>query len=260
MRPHRSCRAALALLALLLGACGSDEPRSAGSAAAVRGDVTRALTKADPSICETRGYATQRFAEQASVSIPELDRATEKICRADVATFAADAVKLTRVKIDGDRATARMTADGGAYGYGALDLALVRDGSWKLDLITAVDLDRARFEKLQERFARVGDEPASPVVTACVSRRLARLSDAQIERAVVRADPAFVSNPLLVCVVRPQLRMALSIALTSCVMKQLGRDPAELLGTLLGDDEEAINRLFARAAGGCAGTPDASAA
>ncbi|HEV7804178.1 MAG TPA: hypothetical protein VGO80_00040 [Solirubrobacteraceae bacterium] len=245
------CRAALALLVLALVACGGGTADSGDDPAAVRRDVTKALTTADPRICELRRYATRRFVEQDAFSIPELVAVNAKTCRADVRGFTADTLRLSRVKVAGDRATARLVADGGAYGYGTIDLALVRDHVWKLDRITAVDVDRARFDALQAQFARVGHQTPSPSLLACAKRRLARLSDAQIERAVVRGDSTLVSDPLLVCVVRPQLRRALSTALTSCVVAQLRRDDDELVRALLGGDERAGDKLFARAGERC---------
>jgi hypothetical protein len=258
-RLHPSCLAALALLALTLAACGGSDSGSGRDAEAVRRDVTKALTTADRGICELRRYATPRYVEQDSFSIPELVEVNARTCRRDVKGFAADAVKLSRVKVDGDRATARMKADGGALGYGVLDLALVRDGTWKLDRITAVDLDRRKFDALQRQFSRLDSDPLpnrrvpAPIV-ACFERRIARRSDAEIERAVVRGDPTLVSDPLLVCVVRPQLRKALSLALTSCVVEQLRRDDEALLGILLGDadDEIGSEKLFRDAAEACA--------
>lgn len=245
-------RAALALLVLALAACGGGTTDSGDGPAGVRRDVTQALTTADARICELRRYATRRFVEQDSFSIPELVVVNARTCRADIEGFTADALRLSRVKVDGDRATARLVADGGAYGYGTIDLALVRDHVWKLDRITAVDVDRARFDALQAQFARVGDDTPSPSLLACAKRRIARLSDAQIERAVVHGDWTLVSDPLLVCVVRPQLRRALSTKLTSCVVAQLRRDDDELLRALLGGDEHTGDKLFARAGESCA--------
>ncbi|MEY2514322.1 MAG: hypothetical protein QOJ89_1680 [bacterium] len=253
-----SCRAAVALLALLLAGCGGAGPPSAGDAAAVRRDVAKALTTAGRDICELRRYATQRFVEQDSFSIPELVKVNAETCRADVDGFAADAVKLSHVKVDGDRATARLVARGGALGYGVLDLDLVRDGSWKLDRITAVDLDRRKFDELQRRFARLDDDPLPASVVACAKRRIARRSDAEIERAVVRGDSTLVSDPLLVCVVRPQLRRALPNDVTSCVVEQLGRDDDALLRIVLREDEDASQRLFRDAAEACAAGTGAS--
>ena len=251
-RFHYSCRAALALLAVLLAGCGgSSEGESGGSAADVRRDVAKALTTADREICDLHRYATQRFVDQDSFSIPELVEVNADGCRSDVKAFAADAVTLSRVNVDGDRATARLQAQGGALGYGVLDVDLVRDGRWKLDRITAVDLDRRKFDELQKRFTGIDDDPLPASVVACTERRIARRSDAEIERAVVRADSTLVSDLVLVCVVRPQLRRALPLDITSCVVRQLRRADDELLRILLREDEDASQKLFREAAEAC---------
>jgi hypothetical protein len=251
-RFHPAWRAALALLASLLAGCGGSGADSGGSAADVRRDVAKALTTAGREVCDLRRYATQRFVEQDSFSIPELVEVNADGCRSDVKAFAAEAVKLSRVRVDGDRATARLRADGGAFGYGVLDVDLVRDGSWKLDRITAVDLDRRRFDELQKRLTGIDDDPLPASVVACTDRRIARRSDAEIERAVVRGDSALVSDLVLVCVVRPQLRRALPLDITSCVVRQLRRADDELLRALLREDEDASHKLFGEAAAACA--------
>jgi hypothetical protein len=133
-----------------------------------------------------------------------------------------------------------------------LDLALVRDGTWKLDRITAVDLDRRKFDSLQRQFARLDDDPLPARVVDCYERRIARRSDAEIERAIVRGDSVLVSDPLLICVVRPTLRRALPLDLTSCVIRQLRRDDDELLRILLREDDDASQKLFRAAAEVCA--------
>ena len=171
---------------------------SAGGAAAVREDVAKALTTAKREICDLRSYATERFVTQATFSIPELLEVNADSCRRDLDLYAADRVKLSRVKVDGDRATARVIADGGAFGYGVLDLALVGDGGWKFDRITAVELDRGKFDSLQAPVRAPRRRPAPGAVVDCYERRIARRSDAEIERAIVRGDSTLVSDPCYV--------------------------------------------------------------
>jgi hypothetical protein len=247
--------AVLALLsAALLVACGGDEGKSGDEAAAVREDVTRALTSTDTDDCSPTRHATQRWVDQETYSIPQLARQMEQLCRADVESYAADAVEVSHVKVDGEHATARVAARGGTYGFGDLEVALAKERSWKLDELTGVDIDRAKFDKLQFQFATIGDGQASKLQTDCAIRRLARLSDRELERAVLRSDVALVLDPVLVCFLRPELRrQGLSLELTRCVIAALRGKGDALLRVVLGDDQRATKKLFTQAATGCMG-------
>lgn len=239
--------------ATLLAACGgASGPQSASTAAAVRHDIGAALTSTDVAGCKL-SYLTKRFTDQGTYAIPELLDSERRICRADVRTYAARSVKLTRIKVDGDHATVRMQADGGAYGYGTLDLALARDGTWKLDRLTAVRIDRAKFNRLQARFASVGEDKLTKAQIACSIRRLGRYSDAELDRATVQGDVGPQIDPLLVCLVRPALRKeGVPIALTSCVLKQLESMGRDFLRIIVKDDGKQTERLFTGAAQDCA--------
>jgi hypothetical protein len=247
--------AALALLsALLLVACGGDEGASGDDAAAVREDVRRALTSTDTDDCRPTTHATQRWVDQETYSIPQLAGQMERLCRADVESYAADAVEVSRVKVDGGRATARVVARGGTYGFGDLDVALAKDRSWKLDELTGVDIDRAKFDKIQVQFANIGEGRTSKPQTACAIRRLARFSDRELEQAVLKSDVALVLDPVLVCFLRPELRrQGLSLELTRCVLAALRGKGDALLRVVLGEDERATKKLFTHAATGCTG-------
>lgn len=252
--PRRPSSAVLVVLlsAWLLAACGGGE--SAGDAAAVRADVAKALTSTDADDCEPTTYATQRWVDRQTYSIPELARQMERLCRADVERYAADAVRVSRVEVDGARATARIVAHGGTYGFGELEVALAKDRSWKLDELTGVALDRAKFDRIQVQFATIGDGEASKAQTACSIRRLARFSDRELEQAVLRSDVTLVLDPVLVCFLRPELRkQGLSVELTRCVIRALRGTGDKLLRVVLSDDQRATKKLFMQAAAGCTG-------
>jgi hypothetical protein len=239
---------------VLLVACGGEAVDSGDDATAVREDVTRALTSTDADDCRPTTHATQRWVDQETYSIAALATQMERLCRADVEAYAADAVEVSHVKVDGERATARVAARGGAYGFGALDVTLAKDRSWKLDKLTGVDIDRAKFDKIQVQFATIGEGQASKPQTDCAIRRLARLSDRELERAVLRSDVALVLDPVLVCFLRPELRrQGLSLALTRCVITALRGKGDALLRVVLGEDESATKKLFTQAATGCMG-------
>jgi hypothetical protein len=254
--PRRRSSAALAALlsAGLLVACGGDVGESANDAAAVRQDVTKALTSTDADDCEPTTHATQRWVDQETYSIPELATQMERLCRADVETYAADAVKVSHVRVHGERATARIEARGGTYGFGRLEVALAKDRSWKLDELTGVDIDRAKFDTTQVQFATIGDGRASKAQTDCSIRRLARLSDRELERAVLTSDVRLVLDPVLVCFLRPELRrQGLSLALTRCVIEALRGTGDALLRVVLKDDQRETKKLFTQAAADCMG-------
>jgi hypothetical protein len=257
LRPPR-CPSSVVLAVLLstwlLGGCGGDASESAGDAAAVREDVTKALTSTAAEDCEPTTYATQRWVDRQTYSIPELARQMERLCRADVQTYAADAVKVSHVKVDGERATARIEPRGGTYGFGELEVALAKDRSWKLDELTGVELDRPKFDKIQVQFATIADGEASDVQTGCSIRRLARFSDHELEEAVLKSDVALVLDPVLVCFLRPELRkQGLSVELTRCVIRALRRTGDKLLRVVLRDDERETKKHFTEAAAGCMG-------
>lgn len=251
-RRPSSATFAVLLSAWLLVACGGDASESANDAAAVREDVTKALTSTDADGCEPATYATQRWVDQETYSIPELAQQMERLCRADVETYAADAVKVSHVTVDGERATARIAARGGAYGFGELEVALAKDRIWKLDELTGVDIDRAEFDTIQVQFATIGDGHASKAQAGCSVRRLARFSDRELEQAVLKSDVALVLDPVLVCFLRPELRrQGLSVGLTRCVIKALRGTGDELLRVVLRDDQRETKKLFTQAAVGC---------
>lgn len=253
-RPSSAALAALLSAGLLVACGGGDVSESANQAAAVREDVTKALTSTDADDCEPTTHATQRWVDQETYSIPELATQMERLCRADVETYAADAVKVSHVRVHGERATARIEARGGTYGFGRLDVALAKDRSWKLDELTGVDIDRAKFDTIQVQFATIGDGRASKAQTGCSVRRLARLSDRELERAVLTSDVRLVLDPVLVCFLRPELRrQGLSLALTSCVIKALRGTGDTLLRVVLKDDQRDTKKLFTQAAAGCMG-------
>jgi hypothetical protein len=245
----------MALAVLGLAACGADEPESARTPQAVERDLTTALTDAD-AVCDQDSYATSRFVERSSYGVPEYVARIDKLCHAsDAREFVARSVKVSGVRVSGDRATATVVATGGANAIGKLTFALVRDGVWKVDRIAALDIDRAKLYAVQRRLARVGDEPTTDAQLGCTLRRLSRLDDRALERALMVADArVLVTDPVLVCVLRPELRkQGLSSAQAGCIIRALRSDDG-FVAILLREDEKATEELFAQAAQTCAAT------
>jgi hypothetical protein len=239
--------ALLVLCAAGLVACGGGDD----SAADVAADVERGFVSTSKDACDPLTHGTKRFSDQLSFGIAEIVASGRRSCRADVELYAADAADVTRVRVDGERATAHVVPTGGVNAIGELTLALVKDGTWKTDRITAVDLDRARFDAVQRDFA--GRGPGGKQRAACAIRRFARMSDAALERALVRADPILFSEPLLMCVARPALlERGLPVALTGCIIRELRADGIRFLRSFLRDDADAGFDLMFELAAGCA--------
>ncbi len=241
--------APLLLAALGLAGCGGGDPESARTPQAVERDLTTAMTD---TVCDHGSYATRRFVERSSYGVAEYAELLEELCHDAPGEFAARSVRVSGVRVSGDRATATAVATGGAYAFGRVTFALVRDGVWRIDRVTALDIDRAKFDAVQRRLAKVGDEPPTPAQVDCTVRRLSRLDDHELERAIIASDPTLVTDPTLVCVLRPELRrQGLSVSRTSCIVRQL-RSNRGLIGILLREDEEETEDLFIEAAVACA--------
>lgn len=239
----------LALTLLALAACGGsdDEQR------AVRAAIRTALTSTSPAAC-TRSY-TRGFLDQGSFGLRPLADDYARFCRANIDALAARAVAVSDVSVDGARARARFTADGGAYAVRAATVELRKDGGrWRLDRLTALTLDRARFARQQARATRLADG-VSRRQSQCVIRRLGRVSDAGLEAALVHARAAVLADPLLVCAIRPELlAQGLSQHQTRCVIGQLRREPEAFVRRLLertAAARRALDRAFTRAGAAC---------
>ena len=251
-RALRGATASLLLAALGLTACGGgDEPQSAATPQDVKRDLTAALVDRD-TVCASNRYATARFAKLATYGVPEYAKRVTELCEKNVETYAAKSLKITGVRVSGDRARARVTATGGAYAFGTVTFELVRDGVWRVDDVAAVDIDRERFDAVQTRVATTTDPPATSAQLACTLRVYGRSSDAELERAVRSFDPKFVTEPVLRCFLRPELRrQGLSATLANCVISTL-RSTDGFLRVLLSEDEKKLEALFTQAGADCA--------
>lgn len=240
----------LLLASLALAACGGGD----GEERAVRDAIAAALTGTSPRDCTA--HHTRAFLDQGSFGLRGLADEYVAFCRGHVAELAARSVRVDDVAVDGDRARARFTADGGVHAVRSATVELRRvAGRWRLDRLSALRLDRARWARQQARAARRADRGVSAGQAACIARRLARVPDAALETAIVAGDAGLLADPLLVCAVRPQLRAAgLSLRRTRCVVVRLRRDPGRLARRMLdrtAASRRALERAFARAGAAC---------
>lgn len=246
---RRSRRARVALLAapvaLLVAGCGAAAPHeSASTASAVRRDVARALTSRGAGACRLRMYETRRLVDLETFSLPALEAAEERICRRDVGAFGARRVTLTGIEVRGNHATGRLVSDGGQFGFGELSVAFERDGAWKLDRITALRLDRAKFDAMERQLAVLGQGGLGDAQRTCAERQVERLSDAEVVDEIVRPDARQLVGEIVTCGVEPALRRTSTAPMVACVLGRLRAMGRDFLAVMLGRDAARMRSIF----------------
>jgi ABC-type glycerol-3-phosphate transport system substrate-binding protein len=169
------------LLALGLAACGgggeSDEDK-------ITTTIENAATSTDPAICNE----TQTLAFMEQTSGESSGKEAEKECEEEAKSGEGqpDSVSVTKVKVDGESATANAAFEGGIFDAQTLELALVEEGGdWKLDELTGF----AKFdpESLVNAFTeQIEEEPEiEPKLASCLIEGIEELSNAELESVIV---------------------------------------------------------------------------
>lgn len=171
------CCASIALTAVL-AACGSEDAGKGGPAGEVEGVVEASVTSDDPADCKRLN--TQRFLQQVS---GESGEKAAQTCEDDVEeNGGARSVQVTRVKVDGSTATAKITTGGGIDSED-LEVALVKQGGqWKLDEIVGyIDFVRERLVEDFEREVHAHPGEIPPRIAACALNVFKQGSPAELE-------------------------------------------------------------------------------
>lgn len=170
----------LLALALGLAACGgggeSDEDK-------ITTAIENAATSNDPAVCgETQTLA---FMEQTAGSS---GKEAEKECEEEAKSGEGqpDSVKVSKVEVDGDKATANAEFKGGNLDGQTPEVALVEeDGDWKLNELTGF----AKFdpETLINAFTeQIEEEPEiEPEMASCLIEGIEGLPDSELESIIV---------------------------------------------------------------------------
>ena len=196
------------MLACLPAACGgggddggvSEEKRAADEKAA-GAVLVEALTTKDPGAC-TR-LLTQTAVEQSTL---RHGRAAVRECRSEADEPGAASASVTRVTVDGDRATADVEPRGGSFTFRRATFGMRKQGGrWKVDRMTAGTLDRPAFMRDARKEMREPPDALSPGVTSCVLGELAGVQDAALVGIYVNSDVRVIVVPMVVCVMREQL-------------------------------------------------------
>ncbi|MEA2271918.1 MAG: hypothetical protein QOI98_626 [Solirubrobacteraceae bacterium] len=159
--------------------------------------IKTVYTRGDPADCTDR--ETQRLVEQTTFY---RGTGAQLVCRSNEANLEpADTVSISNVKVHGDTAVARVAIRGGAADGQRQTLRLVKQsGGWKIDEITALHIDRARWERALRRALTGSASGMTAKQVACYLRALQPASDSAIERAVVHSDASVFAAPLKKCV------------------------------------------------------------
>ena len=162
----------------LLGGSGADGE--------VEAALRTLLLSHDPGKCTE--VATQKLVEQETAA-PGKEALRQ--CRENATDGVADiqSVKISRVEIDGEHATARAAAVGGGIDGQTVSVSLVEeDGGWKLDeLLHFVEFNRGALVVALEK-TDAEKEEAPPAQISCVGEAVARESQSEIETLLLRRD------------------------------------------------------------------------
>jgi hypothetical protein len=172
----------LVLIAAALGlsACGGGSSSSGGDEeAAVEKAVEESATSTDPSKCAE--LQTEAFnAQDQGVPAKEALKACETSVEED--NSPAESVKVSNVKIDGEKATVDAQVEGSALNEQTVEIELVKeDGDWKLDKFLgfakydAKGLAAAFEEELKDQ------EEISPGLAKCLAEGIAKMSQPEAE-------------------------------------------------------------------------------
>lgn len=191
MKVGRRALAALVLLILALGfvACGggsgeSDEEK-------VEAVIKTALTSTDPSACgESR---TMDFMEETAEAT---GAKAERECEEDVASREnlPSSVKVSKIEVEGGKATAEVHFEGGDPDGLVVNVALVEeDGNWKIDDFTDLaGLDRKRFTARIERAFK--QEGLGRPEVRCLVAALDKLPEDEFEEVALGGDEEVITE------------------------------------------------------------------
>ena len=196
-------------LSLALAVIGGGAASESTDSELIETAITRGFMTGDPANCDE--VYTLEFVEQTHLGTGVVAMAD---CREDEAEpnprgTDPDGVEITGLQINGDRATARVTVLGGALNQAKIELGVVtEEGTWKLDRMRDVDLDRPAYDRAFA--AAVRREGMSRDEARCVVDQFHRdFRMAELERSAVSGvqmpDPEWSVGCFATSTLRQQL-------------------------------------------------------
>jgi hypothetical protein len=177
---------AVGLLGFVL--LGGDEDSAGGEAEAARTEIERMLsrtfTENDPAQCSedaTSDFLRQGFGGEGEDPLEECRRENTEDEEPD-----AESVQIDSVIVDGATARAVFTASGGGLDGSVVTVELVHDfDRWKLDRMTDIQIDRARFDAALREDA-ANDEGTTAREADCFVAALGRYDTSALERLTLQ--------------------------------------------------------------------------
>lgn len=168
--------------ALALAACGSSESDEEKVEEAIVGSATNT----DPALCtelNTQSFLEQLAQEDGKAAVEECEEEAEN-------DEGADSVEISKVKVDGTKATADVGVIGGGLDGQALEVALVEDGDqWKIDeFVRLTKFDRETLVENFEREISNSGELNSALAT-CFIEAFEEASKADVEELLLSGSP-----------------------------------------------------------------------
>ncbi len=176
--------ALLALSAPTVAACGG----GSGSEGEITATIEKAATSNDPRNCtalQTRRFVEQNSEQKGAAAVRTCEREAKE------GDERAKAVKVSNVAVNGSKATAEVTFEGGPLDSQTLDMALVEEGgAWKLDHIDGfAHYDGAALgQAFEERF-EAHPEGVTKAQARCIAEKVAKSSRAQAEVLFFSGSP-----------------------------------------------------------------------
>lgn len=179
------------LLALTVGlaACGgggeSDEDK-------ITSTIETAATSTDPAVCDET--QTLKFMEQTTSGA---GKEAEKECEEEAKSGESnpESVNVSKVEVNGEKATADAEFKGGNFNEQTLEVALVDEGGeWKLDeFVGFAKFDPAVFVEVLAK--QLENEPSiKPAMASCIVEGISEFSKSELEALVVENNTQAITE------------------------------------------------------------------
>jgi hypothetical protein len=182
--------ASLALAALALAACG-------GGGSSAEDEIVAAIERAatTSAVGNCTKLETLRFVEQNAGT---QGKAALEACEEEEKSGEEHAkeVKVTNVKVEGEKASAEARFVGGPYNAQTFNLALVEaDGDWKLDQIKGfADYDGKALEETFLRRFEESPQGLSKHQYTCIAEGIGKADQAEAEAMLLSGSPTGIEE------------------------------------------------------------------